>query len=208
MNLFSALFQKTRFYTGPNFLSENPQYSKFSIGRYSYGKPTVLQFGEKATLKIGNFCSIAKGVTILLGGEHTGLITTYPFNQMYKCREFAECGNLQGHPHSRGDVIIGNDVWIGANVLILSGINVGDGSIIGAGSVVTKAVEPYSIVAGNPAKVIKKRFDQETINKLLSIKWWHWPVEKIKEYLPLLLSDRIEEFLKLQSQQEFDDLTN
>ncbi len=190
------LFRRTRFYNGPYFLSENPEYSRYSIGEYSYGKPTVLEFGEKATLRIGNFCSIAKGVVILLGGEHTGLITTYPFNQMYRRKEFAEFQRLQAHPHSKGDVIIGNDVWIGANALLLSGTKIGDGAIVGAGSVVTKPVEPYAIAAGNPASTIKKRFDQETIARLLKIQWWYWPLERIRENLPLLLSNRIEEFLK------------
>jgi serine acetyltransferase len=81
------------------------------------------------------------------------------------------------------------------NTLILSGIHVGDGAIIGAYSVVTKDVEPYTIVAGNPAKVIRKRFDQETIDALLRIKWWNWDIHKIKDSMPLLLSNRFKEFI-------------
>jgi carbonic anhydrase/acetyltransferase-like protein (isoleucine patch superfamily) len=82
------------------------------------------------------------------------------------------------------------------NSLILSGVHIGDGAIIGAYSVVTKDVKPYTVVAGNPAKVVRKRFDQETIDELLRIKWWNWDMQKIKDNMPLLLSNRIKEFIK------------
>jgi acetyltransferase-like isoleucine patch superfamily enzyme len=177
-----------------NLLSLNPELSKYEIGKFSYGdrSPVVLNFGGlNSILKIGNFCSIATGVTIMLGGEHHAeWITTYPFNLVL---ENVHCQNP--NPYTKGDVIIGNDVWIGRKTLILSGVTIGDGAIVGARSVVTKDVAPYSIVAGNPAKLIRKRFDEKTIEKLLEIKWWNWDLEKIKKNLPLLLSNNIEQFL-------------
>jgi len=175
-----------------DFLCENPKYSMYSIGRFSYGEPKVLRWGEKATLKIGSFCSIADSVTILLGGEHNpNMVTTYPFNQF-----FEEFKSIVGHPSTKGDVVIGNDVWIGENALVLSGVSIGDGAVIGACSVVTKDVEPYTIVGGNPVKVIRKRFDEETISKLLRIRWWDWDIKRIKENVPFLLSDNVKKFLE------------
>ena len=143
-------------------------------------------------LKIGKFCSIANDVQIFLGGNHRiDWITTYPFSVL---NSWPEAKDIKGHPCTKGDVIIGNDVWIGRKTLILSGVTIGDGAIVGARSVVTKDVAPYSIVAGNPAKLIRKRFDEKTIEKLLEIKWWDWNLEKIKKNLPLLLSNNIEQF--------------
>ena len=94
-------------------------------------------------------------------------------------------------------MIIGNDVWIGDRATILSGVRIGDGAVIGAGSVVTKDVEPYSIVAGNPARPKRTRFDEETIKKLLEIKWWDWPVEKINDNVNVICSDNVSEMLRL-----------
>jgi virginiamycin A acetyltransferase len=177
-----------------NLLSLNPKLARYEIGKFSYGDqpPAVLSFGgANSILKIGNYCSLAAGVTILLGGEHhPQWITTYPFNIVLE-----GVTTRKPNPYSKGNVIIGNDVWIGKNVLILSGVQIGDGAIVGASSVVTNDIEPYSIVAGNPAKLIRKRFDEETVEKLLKIKWWYWDLERIKKNMPLLLSSDIKEFL-------------
>jgi acetyltransferase-like isoleucine patch superfamily enzyme len=173
------------------YMQNNPKYSNYTIGRYTYGEPSVLEWGEGMSLKVGSFCSISTNVTILLGGNHRGdWVTTFPFNVI-----FEEFTCMEGHPSSNGDVIIGNDVWIGMNALILSGVMIGDGAIIAANSVVTKDVEPYSIVGGNPAKKIKNRFDDKTIEGLLQIKWWDWELEKIKSTVPLMLSTDIQIFL-------------
>jgi virginiamycin A acetyltransferase len=172
-------------------MNKNPRYAAYSIGKFSFGYPKVRSWGENATLKIGNFCSIAPGVNIVLGGEHrVDWVTTYPFNKILH-----EYKYLKGHPATKGDIIIGNDVWIGMNATILSGVTIGDGAVIGANSLVTNDVEPYMIVGGNPAKPIRKRFDQQTIDKLLRIKWWDWDIEKIKRNVPDLLSNQIEQFL-------------
>jgi acetyltransferase-like isoleucine patch superfamily enzyme len=183
-------------FSSKQLLSLNPKLQRYSIGRFSYGdpEPSVIDdpYNPQATLRIGNFCSIAANVTILLGDEHRmDWVTTYPFNMVLN-----EFGKMKGQSRTKGSVIIGNDVWIGMNAFILSGVSIADGAVIGACSVVTKNVEPYTIVAGNPARIIGKRFDQETINKLLRIKWWDWSIERIKTNMPLLLSDRIEEFLE------------
>ena len=169
-------------------------YTKYSIGKYTYGAPIVEDWHQGSTLKIGNFCSIAKNVNILLGGNHPiDWVSSFPFGVIFE--EFKELHYTHPEKLSKGDVIIGNDVWIGINATILSGIIIGDGAVIAANSNVTKNVEPYAIVGGNPAKVIKKRFSDEAISKLLAIEWWEWEIDKIKENLDLILSDRIELFI-------------
>ena len=172
------------------FLQERYLYCQF--GRDTYGEPAIHSWGEGATLKIGSFTSIASGVQIFLGGEHrTDWVTTFPFNVLWD-----EGSEITGHPRTKGNVLIGNDVWIATEAIIMSGVTIGDGAVIGARAVVTKNVPPYAIVAGNPAVVLKKRFDDKTIQKLLNVKWWNWSDSKIKEALPLLLSNKIDEFLK------------
>lgn len=168
------------------------QYRRFAIGRFTYGTPEIRFASSGAQLRIGQFCSIANGVKIFLGGEHrTDWVTTYPFPVMLpEGREF------RGHPATKGDVVIGNDVWIGDGATILSGVQIGDGAVIGANATVAKNVPPYAIVSGSPAKVVRLRFAEPTIEALLRLKWWDWPLPKITAELPLLLSDRIDEFLE------------
>ncbi len=173
------------------FMNRNSKYSKYKIGQFSYGDPIILRWGEPSTLKIGKFCAIAEDVVILLGGEHhVDWVTTYPFNACFK-----DFQHFRGHPATKGDVVIGNDVWIGMKAMIMSGVKIGDGAVIGASSVVTKDVPPYAIAAGNPARLVRMRFDEATIVKLFRIKWWDWTIQRIKENMPLLLSGNIEEFV-------------
>lgn len=154
------------------------------MGRGTYGEPQILHWGEPATLKVGAFCSIAKNVTIFLGGNHrTDWITTYPFPVF---RESAKA--ITGHPATRGDVIIGNDVWIGANATILSGVRVGDGAVIGTGSVVTKDIPPYGVFAGNPATLNRFRFSEKEITCLEELAWWNWPDPKLDAAMQYLLA--------------------
>lgn len=162
---------------------------QFQIGEYTYGSPAIHTFDDQKTkLIIGRFCSIAKGVNIFLNGEHRhDWITTYPFNILFK----EQAGHITGHPKSKGDVIIGNDAWIGYKAMILSGVKIGDGAVIGAGAVVSRDVAPYSIVAGNPARHIKFRFDQQQIEKLLKLKWWDWDIDKVLQNVDQLCSNNL-----------------
>jgi len=167
------------------------KYPQYSIGRHTYGDPAILTWDEGAVLKIGAFCSIAAGVKILLGGEHrTDWATTYPFNVLWESGR-----HIAGHPKTKGDVIIGNDVCIGIEAVILSGVNIGDGAVIGARSVVAKDVKPYAICVGNPARPVRKRFDEETIRKLLELAWWNFKDEEIEQMLPLMLHTDVRTFI-------------
>jgi acetyltransferase-like isoleucine patch superfamily enzyme len=166
-------------------------YPQYGFGKGTYGTPKVYNWGEGSTLQVGAYCSIADGAQIFLGGEHrTDWVTTYPFPVFWEAAT-----NIQGHPRSKGDVIIGNDVWIGTEATFLSGVKVGDGAVIGAKSVVVKDVPPYAIVAGNPARVIKMRFDDDTVARLLRVKWWEWDDARIERALPLLLQEDTQAFL-------------
>ncbi|MBM3129718.1 MAG: CatB-related O-acetyltransferase [Chloroflexi bacterium] len=168
------------------------RYPRYEIGRWTYGWLRVIDAGEGATLKIGAFCSIAKGVTVLLGGEHhTEWITTFPFPALWRAARA-----IPGHPKTKGDVIIGNDVWIGQDALILSGVTIGDGAVIAARAVITKNVEPYTIVGGNPARIIRKRFADDVIAQLIKIKWWEWSDAEIERNLPLLLSPDVDALIR------------
>jgi acetyltransferase-like isoleucine patch superfamily enzyme len=167
-----------------------------SWGDHTYGKPAIFEWGEGKKISVGKYCSIANEVKFFLGGNHrTDWITTYPFNVLHQ--DFPNAKYITGHPSSKGDIIIGNDVWIGYGAVILSGVTIGDGAVIGAYTVVAKNIPPYSIVSGNPMQVIKKRFDDNKIQKLLEIKWWEWNEEKINCYVKYLCSDNIDEIYEL-----------
>lgn len=164
------------------------------IGRHTYGRPEIINFGEDCFLRIGKFCSISAGVTVMLNSEHRiDWVSTYPFPFFFA--KWPSAKNIKDHAINKGDVVIGNDVWIGYRAIILSGVHIGDGAIVGAGSIVTKDVSPYTIVAGNPAKTIRKRFDDKTINLLLKIKWWHWSDKKIGENINLICNKNIDAFI-------------
>ncbi|MEO5324964.1 CatB-related O-acetyltransferase [Mesorhizobium sp. CC13] len=134
--------------------------------------------GDK--LIIGKFCAIAEGARFIMNGANHAMsgFSTYPFNIFgHGWEEGFDVATWQREV--RGDTVIGNDVWIGMEAVILPGVHIGDGAIIAAKSVVSRHVPPYAIVAGNPSTVVKKRFDDRTIEKLLAIAWWNWPVDKI-----------------------------
>ena len=135
-------------------------------------------------LIIGKFCAIAEGARFIMNGANHAMsgFSTYPFNIFGHGWEKGFDPDTWAR-EVRGDTIIGNDVWIGMEAIILPGIKIGDGSIIAARSVVSHHVPPYSIVAGNPGKVVKARFDAGTTRRLLAIAWWNWPVDKITRNL-------------------------
>ena len=139
--------------------------------------------GDK--LIIGKFCQIAAGVEFVMNGANHQMnaATTYPFNIFGTWEKPAPA---QSDLPLKGDTVIGNDVWIGQNATILPGVHIGDGAIIGANSVVGSDVAPYTIVAGNPAKLIRKRFDDELTALLLKFKWWDKSVEEINSLIPVL----------------------
>ena len=171
---------------------------RVSVGEYTYGNPEIMHWGEDAKLTIGKFCSIASQVVIFLGGEHrSDWISTYPFPAKELEREWPNASQIREHPATKGDVCIGNDVWIGYGAVILSGVRINDGAVIGAHTVVTRDVSPYTIVAGNPSREIGKRFNDEQIQELLRIKWWNWPIEKIRSNVRVLCSPRIEKLREL-----------
>lgn len=153
---------------------------------------------DLALLRVGAFCSFGPNVTIALGNHRTDLVTTYPFKAIAGIvgRGLWEQALSAGPDHvTHGDVVIGDEVWLGANCTILSGVTIGTGAVIGAGAVVRRDVPPYAIVTGNPATVIRHRFDDTTIARLLQTNWWSWPDEQVAEFLPLILDSNIEEFL-------------
>lgn len=181
---------------------QNPQ---IIVGNYTYYddpedvynfEKNVLYLFEfmKDKLIIGKFCQIATGVRFIMNGSNHAMegISTYPFKV---------CGGKWGEASfdvkSKGDTVIGNDVWIGNSATVMQGIKIGDGAIIGTNSLVTKDVEPYTIVGGNPAREIRKRFDDEIIHFLLQLKWWDWDVKKITDHLDLITSANISELKRI-----------
>lgn len=142
-------------------------------------------------LIIGRFCQIAAGVEFVMNGANHQMnaATTYPF---YIFGTWEQNAPAQSDLPLKGDTIIGNDVWIGQNATILPGVHIGDGAIIGANAVVGSNVEPYTIVAGNPAKPLRKRFDDELTALLLKFKWWDKPIDEINSLLPILTCSDLE----------------
>lgn len=161
--------------------------SIISIGDFTYGENNldIREWGEGASLSIGKFCSLGDKISIYLGGNHrTDWITTYPFGHTFINQFGPE--RYPGHPASNGDIVIGSDVWIGADVKIFSGVKIGNGAVIAGSSVITKDVEPYSIVGGNPAKFIKLRFDESIVELLCKLEWWDLSVDQIKNIKEIL----------------------
>jgi acetyltransferase-like isoleucine patch superfamily enzyme len=170
------------------------RYPNYAIGTASYGLPIVHDNHEGTSLKIGAYCSIASNVQIFLGGQHrTDWVSNYPFPFFFEMdaqyRKKYESGG------SRGDVIIGSDVWLCANCIILSGVTIGHGAVIANGAVISRDVAPYAVMAGNPAKQIKWRFDEPTRNALLESAWWNWPEGEINNVLDKLCNDNLTNFL-------------
>lgn len=161
------------------------------------------EFGDKLT--IGKFCSIASGTRFIMGpaNHRISSVTTYPFHVFGGEWEKNTPSHLSQLPF-KGDIIIGNDVWIGRESIIMPGVKIGDGAIIAAYSVVVKDIPSYGVAGGNPAKLIKKRFDDELIELLLKVKWWDFSPEKLVDFLPILCSPDLEDVKKVLKRELFD----
>ena len=144
-------------------------------------------------LVIGKFCSIACGAKFLFNSANhaLGSLSTYTFTLFFE-EWGTDVENLTAAWDNRGDIVVGNDVWIGYEAVILAGVTIGDGAVIGARAVVTKDVPPYTIVGGVPARPIRKRFSDENIARLLELKWWDWPEERIAANLEAIQSGEID----------------
>ena len=186
-----------------------------SIGDYTYyddtEQPTEFEknnilfnypeFGDK--LIIGKFCSIASGTKFIMGPANHSIssVTTYPFHVFGGLWEEKTPPHLSQLPF-KGDIVVGNDVWFGRECVIMPGVKIGDGAIIAAYSIVTKDVSPYSVVGGNPAKLIKKRFDDQLIEALLTLQWWNLPSDELLNLLPLLCNPDLEHVKQILHERE------
>jgi acetyltransferase-like isoleucine patch superfamily enzyme len=160
-------------------------------GQWTYGIPEVwtYMYGTEK-LHVGAYSSL--GSTFLLGGKHAiDRVTTYPHRIWYHLPGAGE----DGFPTPTGDTYVGSDCWMCPGALIMSGVRIGDGAVVGGGAVVTKDVPPFAIVGGNPAKVIRYRFDEAQIEALLDIKWWDWPDDEVRAAIPLIAGDDIDAFI-------------
>lgn len=169
--------------------SENEKFPSYfvSLGAHSYVVSSDIEtYHSPVHIAIGKFSSLAEKITFVCGLNHNykNVVTTYPFDDIFK--EFEEYGKTYHReliPSRRLDnkyqIIIGNDVWIGRKATVLSGVKIGSGAIIGSEAVVGSDIPPYAIAVGNPARVVKYRFDEETIKKLMAVKWWNWDLDKI-----------------------------
>jgi virginiamycin A acetyltransferase len=177
------------------------------FGRQTYGpQPILLGYMPWIAIKaqgskIGNFCSLGSNLQFSFLGKHNyGHISTYPFYYFYNKWAYNDATWQDGKPDTAKiepqPIIIENDVWIANNVIIKEGVRICNGAVVAMESVVTKDVPPYALVGGNPAEVIRYRFNQQQIDSLQKISWWNWPDSKIKKLLPLILSENIEAFIE------------
>jgi chloramphenicol O-acetyltransferase type B len=172
----------------------DPTRPRLIVGRATYGifADTVVDGLPSDTVEIGQFCSIGEETRILAGGEHPlDLPTTFPLKTLFT----RQATGVNWDAFAKGPTRIGNDVWIGRRALVLSGVTVGDGAVIAAGAVVGRDVPPYAVVAGNPASVVRMRFDAATVERLLAVRWWDWSDEKIRAFEPYFYAD-IDTFLE------------
>lgn len=167
-------------YTIYNDFEKNP--ADFEKNNVLYHYPV-----NKDRLVIGKFCSIACGAKFLFtSANHAmGSLSNYTFPIFFEEWDLKK-ENVTDAWDNKGDIVIGNDVWIGYDAVIMAGVHIGDGAVIGTRAVVTKDVPPYTIVGGVPARKIKMRFDSQTVEDLLELKWWDWTSVKIKENLSLI----------------------
>ncbi len=175
------------------------------VGPHTYGVEyaTILNLStetEGFEIQIGSFCSLAHHISFLGVCNHrTDWVTTFPFGK--KDQDIFPNFDGSGSCVHKGPIKIGNDVWIGQGATIQSGVTIGDGAVVAANAHVVKSVPPYSVVGGNPARVIKMRFTKDQREALLRIQWWDWATEKINQELPLLCSGKVHDFCKKHDEQ-------
>ena len=190
-NVFESPFKGItldRLVTNPNIRVGRHSYYSGYYHRHGFDECARFLLPDEGAdkLVIGSFCSIGSGAAFIMAGNQghrSDWISTFPFFWMSQVPAFAGAEN--GF-RPAGDTVIGNDVWIGSEAIIMPGITIGDGAVIGTRALVTRDVEPYAIVGGNPAKVIRKRFDDADIARLLEARWWDWDDEKLRRAMPLL----------------------
>lgn len=181
------------------FLANVVSRPNIEVGAYTYSTGEACERFETESvlyqtadprdrLVIGRFCSIAPGVRFLMNGaNHPDAGSTFPF------WIFGKGWHERREPRFRGPICVGNDVWIGLEALILPDVTIGDGAVIGARAVVTADVPPFSVVAGNPARVVRMRYDQPTVAKALALRWWDWPAERITRNLAEIVDGRFDD---------------
>ncbi len=191
MRLRSALFN--RWVNDRIVLRRLRRSGRYSAGRHTYGVPRLLTYAHDDTsVQIGSFTSIGSDVTFVLGGNHPAdRITTYPL----RIRFGLVGSGKDGYPYTKGDIRVGSDVWIGHGATVLSGVEIGDGAVVAAGSVVVRDVPPYGIVAGSPARLVRHRFDGDTVEKLRRIAWWEWDDSRIIASVDQLTSKDVGTFV-------------
>ena len=168
------------------------------VGKWSYGNPSIYRWDWKSKIIIGNFCSLGPDINFYVGGDHRAdWISTSPLPASQFNETFKKTKTIKNFAKSKGDIVIGHDVWIGGRTTILSGVTIGTGAIIAAGSLVVNNVEPYTISGGNPNRVIKKRFEDSVIKKILNTEWWFLEDSEIDILSKFLLSSDIENFFSL-----------
>lgn len=163
-----------------------------TVGAHTYGQAFLLRTWrhvggciENTKLTIGKFCSLADGIEVFLGGNHLmNCVTTFPIRSLGVPTPIVEGNN--------GDIVIQDDVWVGSRAVIMSGVTIGYGACIGAHAVVAKNIPPYAVAVGNPARVVKMRFSDDVIKRLLEMRWWDWPLDQIKRAGALLKAPEID----------------
>ena len=173
----------------PNIIVGDYSYYDDPVDPTAFERENVLYAFGPERLVIGKFCALATGVRfIMAGGNHpTAGVSTFPF-AIFGGAWAERTADLIHDLPSRGDTVVGNDVWIGYQATIMPGVRIGDGAIVATGAMVTKDVPPYGIVAGNPARLVRLRFAETDIERLLRAAWWDWPVELITEHARTIMS--------------------
>ncbi|MEV0702255.1 CatB-related O-acetyltransferase [Saccharopolyspora sp. NPDC050389] len=186
---------------------------KITVGEYTYyddpdgatdfeHRNVLYGYGPERLI-IGKYCAIATGTRFLMAGaDHPTMgVSTFPFTMFGGEWTERTLDIVTGMP-SRGDTVVGNDVWFGYQATVMPGVKIGDGAIIAAGALVTSDVEPYTIVGGNPAKPIRRRFDDADVERLLRAAWWDWPVELVTEHARMIMAGTPADIERIAQQQE------